>query len=178
VKENPSVPNASVLARDAEPAIRAAFLRRTLGQLAGAAGGFVGTAAVVALLLPSDAVRASLRDTPLAVVLVVASLGAAWLARYLADVDAPRPVVALGLHAAFQGIVLAPLAAVALDWLGAWAALPAGVVLLSVLAATRRVTRFHLTSQPTAAALAISASPADPVWFVCRTVRCAVYCRD
>src|SRR5207302_1796571 len=110
--------------------IRAAFLRRAFGQLACAAGVFVVTATVVALVLPSDAVRGWMRDTPLAVVLAVTSLGATWLARYWADVDAPHPLVALGLHAAFQGIVLAPLAPLVVDCLGVWVTLPVVVALV------------------------------------------------
>ena len=153
-----------------------AFWRGTLTQLGCAAGAFTVTAAVVTFLLPAD-FGDWMRDTPLAVALAVASLAAAWLARWWADVDAPAPTVALLLHAVVQGAVLAPLGWAALAWLEGWAAGPAVVGLAAVVLAAMRVRRTH-EIRPAAAALALSAAPAEPVWYAGGLLRSAVSGRD
>jgi hypothetical protein len=167
-----------VLVVDAPPEVRAAFARRTAVRLACAAAAFGVPLAALLWLLPVEAVLVWMRGEPLAVVLAAASLGAARAARWWAETDRRRPLLALNLHALVQAVVLAPLLAVALDWFGAWTALPAALALAAVLAAAPRVARFHLPEQPAAAALALSAAAADPVWYVCGLVRSAATSRD
>jgi hypothetical protein len=168
----------TVLAAEADPGARAAFVRGALGRLARAGLAFAVLLGVLLCVLPVAVVNAWMRQAPLAVALAAASLGAAWAARWWAETERGRPLFVLGLHAAIQSVVLAPLACVAFAWFGAWILLPIALMLTSVLAATPRVMRFHLLTQTAQAALALSAAAADPVWCVCGLVRCALTARD
>jgi hypothetical protein len=172
------VSRTTVLVIDAEPEVRVAFVRQTAARLACAGAAFAVLLGVLLWLLPAGTASAWMRREPLAVVLAAASLAAAWAARWWAETERGRPLLVLILHAAFQAVVLAPLLAVAIDWVGAWAMLPAVLMLAAMLAATARVMRFHLPAQTAAAALALSAAAADPVWFTCGLVRCVVMSRD
>lgn len=168
----------TVLVVDAPPAVRAAFVRQTATRLACAAVAFAVSLSLLLILLPSGVVVGWMRAAPLAVVLPAVSLTAAWAARWWAETERGRPLAVLGLHAVLQAVVLAPLLVVALDCFGAWMALPIGLALASMLLAVGRVMRFSLPQQTAAAALALSAAGADPVWYVGRLAWCVASCRD
>lgn len=168
----------TVLVLEAPANVQATFVRGTAARLAAAALIFAVLLAGLACLLPVDLVVGWMRQWPLAVVLPAASLSAAWAARWWAETERRRPLLVLALHVMMQAFVLAPLAVVLFDWLGVWVLLAVGVMLTGVLAAIPRVARFHLPRQQDAAALALSAAAADPVWYVWKLVRSVATSRD
>src|SRR5262245_46523109 len=89
-----------VLAADADHPARAAFVRGALARLTCAGAAFALLFCILLWALPAAVVSAWMRQAPLAVMLVAASLGAAWAARWWAETERGCPLVVLGLHAA------------------------------------------------------------------------------
>jgi FtsH-binding integral membrane protein len=140
-------------AAESPPDERAAFLRRTAARLACAAVAFLAVECVALFVLKAEVIRAWMCDSPLALLLLVASLVAAWLARDWTETEHPHPLTVLVLHTAAQSLLLAPLLSVVVGWLGAWALLLAVFALVVILADVARILHYFRADQPDSAAL-------------------------
>lgn len=99
------------IAAHARPDVRAAFIRRTYGHLAGAILAFVGLETVLLRVLNADEVLHFMFGQVSWLIILVAFIGAAFLARALANSDAGPAVQYLGLaiYVAVEAVIFMPL---------------------------------------------------------------------